>query len=378
MWAAGRVEAARTYSASVKPEAEAEPDQGRRQNQPKPNRDQPPAAPIPTEKRSPPRREIPEPRQASPPSPPPAREEPNLMAALEMHLEQGNFPTPPEQRRQPPSRVIYVDDSHTSLAPESHREVDRYPVYAPDRVPSRPSRPPPTRYEQPPASAEIYRVRSPTPRQAEASYYSRPPPSGGAEEFRYAQAPRGPDQYDPTVRGPDVHPYDTAYRRTEELPYENQGPPRQEYYRTYPDDPPPRARVPVEAYEIVRVIDDQGEYYIRRPVRQEPEPRYAYESERPIRREPGPEPRYIYEGERPPVRREPEPYPAGGYEPVYSRGPPPPAPHPTTDYEPRHEYPPRMAARPEHAAAAAYDEEYDPRFPAAPPGSVPSRQVRYQ
>lgn len=396
MWAADRAEAARTVSSSTKLETV----QGS-QSQPKPNRDQPPAVPTPPETKKPPKPEPQAPRRPSPPSRE-EREEPNLMAALEMHLEQGHKPaTAPEQRRQHPKEVTYVDDRHASRTPGLQGGVDRYPVHPPDRIPSRP---PPFRYGQPPAGAEVHRERSPAPRQVEAGYYSRPSPSAGTGELRYVHAPRpGPDQYDPAARRPDVHPYDMAYRRAEEIPYEpqpaprqefsyepqppprheisyetqpphrqeisyepqpsprreipyeTQPPPRQEYYRPYPDEPLPRTRVPVGSYEIVRVIDSQGEYYIRRPVRQEPEPRYIYEDERH-------------------AHRPPEPYPPT-YEPVYSRAPPPLPP----SYESRPEYPlsRAVAARPPEPAAA-YEEEYDPRFPAAPPGGTAPRQVRYQ
>lgn len=146
--------------------------------------------------------------------------------------------------------------------------------------------------------------------------------------------------------------------------YERPRPAPQEYYRTYTDELPPRSRASthVEAYELVRVIDSQGEYYIRRPVRREPETRYVYADERPSVhldrvRDPAP----------------PEQY-APGYEPVYSRAP-------TQTYQSRDEYLPTRLARPaETAEAASYDEEYDPRFPAAPPpppGGMVPRQVRY-
>ncbi|KAK4188344.1 hypothetical protein QBC35DRAFT_473642 [Podospora australis] len=51
-------------------------------------------------------------------------------------------------------------------------------------------------------------------------------------------------------------------------------------YLWYRDDARARARPPTEAaYEIVHVIEGQREYYIRRPVRCEPEPRYAVEEQ---------------------------------------------------------------------------------------------------
>ena len=350
MWAADRAEAARVYSSSAKPETEM--DQGPH-GQPELREEPTPAMARPPKAKSPPAAPTAPVPQISQRDSPPRREEPNLMAALEMHLEQGHSRPASEQRPQPPSRVIYVDDDHPPPTRVTHRDPDIYPVHHPsDRIQSIS---PAFRYRQPPAGAEVYRERSPVPRQAGTGFYPHPPPAGGTADARYEQIPHpGPDRYEQIVRRPDdALPYDRIHR-TEEVIYDRQPPARQEYYRPYPDEPLPRSRAPpVEAYEIVQVIDSQGEYYIRRPVRREPEPRYIYEDERH-------------------VRREPEPYHHPTYEPVYSRAPPPPPP----SYDSRAEYPPRMARPPE---PAAYDEEYDPRFPAAPPpGGVPPRQVRYQ
>ncbi|KAG7292340.1 hypothetical protein NEMBOFW57_002375 [Staphylotrichum longicolle] len=91
---------------------------------------------------------------------------------------------------------------------------------------------------------------------------------------------------------------------------------------------------PVEAYEIVHVIDEQGEYYIRRPVRREPDPRYVYEERR--------------------ARHEAGPY--TGFEPVYA-----PVSRSSLVREGA-----RASAAPEgRRADPAYFDEYDPRFPAA-------------
>ncbi|KAK4161959.1 hypothetical protein QBC43DRAFT_216506 [Cladorrhinum sp. PSN259] len=58
-------------------------------------------------------------------------------------------------------------------------------------------------------------------------------------------------------------------------------------YAHYRDEMQTQPRPPVETYEIVHVIDGQESYYIRRPVRREPEVRYVYE-----------EPIAAYEGSR--------------------------------------------------------------------------------
>jgi hypothetical protein len=98
------------------------------------------------------------------------------------------------------------------------------------------------------------------------------------------------------------------------------------------------SRPPVEAYEIVHVIDETGEYYIRRPVRHEPDPRYRYEDRR-AGYDVGPNP---------------------ALEPVYA--------HVSRSTLVREGV--RASAVPEgrpvdRRADPAYYEEYDPRFPAA-------------
>jgi hypothetical protein len=104
----------------------------------------------------------------------------------------------------------------------------------------------------------------------------------------------------------------------------------------------------VEAYEIVQVIDEHGEYYIRRPVRREPDTRngYVYE-ERRVHRDLGPsvaavsEPAYVsVGGNRPGFARDA----------AWDGGMPPGGGRPT--------------ARP-GPADPAYHEEYNPWYPAA-------------
>lgn len=59
----------------------------------------------------------------------------------------------------------------------------------------------------------------------------------------------------------------------------------------YHDDRRLQTRPPVETYEIVHVIDESGEYYIRRPVRRGPDARHKYE-ERGARHEAAPYPAF--------------------------------------------------------------------------------------
>ncbi|EGS17930.1 uncharacterized protein CTHT_0059430 [Thermochaetoides thermophila DSM 1495] len=108
---------------------------------------------------------------------------------------------------------------------------------------------------------------------------SRPayPGSRHAEEDYFRYHARRPND-----RGYDAFPPDAEYRR-------------------YPDESRTRSWAPIEAYEIVHVIDENGEYYIRRPVRREPDPRYAYEERRVYRGDAGPHPshesRLLYGGQ---------------------------------------------------------------------------------
>lgn len=266
-------------------------------------------------------------------SPAPVRDEPNLMSALEMHL--NNPPSPvyvDREYREPPRNVIYMDGTQPAMPQrDARRSPEVYPRYESARVdvPPRRSRSPPyADYGRPPP-AQQYRERSPPPRQPEPIYQSRPAPLP-MEDVRYERAPR--DDF---------------------------------YSRPYRDEPPPRPRATeyVE-YEIVEVRDSQGTYFLERPIRRQPAEPERYYQQPPV----------VYEAERP-VRREVEPYPP--YDAPYSRAAAP--PHP--GYE---RFPPASGAAetpaptPQPRYEPAYEDEYDPRFPAAPPSAAPPRQVRYQ
>jgi len=340
MWAADRAQAARNTAASTT-EASKAPKSGGKSSQSNTPSGQPSKSRTPQQPpglgRSAQRQE-----HAG------GREEPNLLDMLEMHLDRehpGAYQPPPRPPPAPqslatpmyqhqPSKVIYMD-GRQEIAPsrdpewyprsvdhrsEMERERSRSPVYI--------------RYAHPPPPVQQYRERSPPPaRQVEPMYH-------------------------PSSRGPPP---------LEEIQYERG--PRQEYYRVYTDEVRPR---PVEyetAYEIVQVRDAEGDYYIRRPIRREAPP-------------PPPEPAryYAYEDERP-VRREPEPQPYLAYERVaYSRD----ASRPPPVYLPvSHSEPSGSISR----SDPAYYEEYDPRapqfpsaapHPPAPPMPGGGRQVRYQ
>ncbi|KAK3301178.1 uncharacterized protein B0H64DRAFT_32769 [Chaetomium fimeti] len=172
-------------------------------------------------------------------------------------------------------------------------------------------------------------------RQADPVYYSRPAP---------VESPRdayGPQRIQAGYPGPLP-----GYAQEERL-----GPPAprteggihgtslpEADYRRYRDDVHMAPRPPVEAYEIVHVIDEHGEYYIRRPARREPDSRYLYE-ERRIRHDAGPYPtrEHLYDHVSRP-----------GLVPEGYRG------SVASDSRPGN-----------RRADPGYHEEYDPRFPAA-------------
>ncbi|KAK0730546.1 hypothetical protein B0H67DRAFT_548476 [Lasiosphaeris hirsuta] len=267
--------------------------------------------------------------------PTPVNEESNLLAALEMHLDQGRHPAPTGQHVTPPG-ANHVNDRNVSIATESrgpsrsyiqYGNDDEQPIYSPDGARYRP-----------------VRRESPLGRQSQLAHQARPAPAeryqsvyddyrSQAEMRQEAPAPRFEDRR-----------YDSPASRIEDRGYAADA--HTEYYQ-YPREPVPQPRQTVEAYEIVHVIDGQEEYYIRRPARHEPEVRYSYgESRKALHREVEPhanEPVYN------PILRAGQPQ---GPLNVYSRREP-------SQLGPRAE--PRTDARDD----PAYYEEYDPRFPAA-------------
>ena len=176
-----------------------------------------------------------------------ATKEPNLLSALEMHLDQRR--TPMSETGQRPSHPRYADSRNTSVAAETgilSRSNIHY-GFDSDRSGS-------------PTHGPRYRPRPGHPGRYETAYEERgllsDAPSRRFEERRY----EGPQlQVADDGHGPEV--LADTYR--------------------YPEDiHTTRPRQTVEAYEIVHVIDEQGEYYIRRPARHAPEPRYAPELRR--------------------------------------------------------------------------------------------------
>ncbi|KAL2018954.1 hypothetical protein VTK56DRAFT_10248 [Thermocarpiscus australiensis] len=141
------------------------------------------------------------------------------------------------------------------------------------------------------------------------------PPPRYAEEARSGWP--GPRRDD---RGQDPAPPEAGYRRYREGMRTESRPP------------------PIEAYEIVHVIDEHGEYYIRRPVRREADIRYRYEEHG--------------------AHRDGVSYPAPASNRVSDSGP-------SLDRDTVRGPVASEAWPAGRRADPAYYEEYDPRFPAA-------------
>ncbi|KAK0656421.1 hypothetical protein B0T16DRAFT_315856 [Cercophora newfieldiana] len=173
-------------------------------------------------------------------------EEPNLLSALEMHLDQRQ--TPMADGGQRISHPQYVGSRHTPVATEARGFSRSNAHYGPNGD----------------------RSRSPT--------------LGPQYRPMYHPAARSghPDQYE-EHRSPLEAPPRRFDERGYDAPPESRGPepPLPEHYR-YPEDVRHEARQTVQAYEIVEVTDENGKYIIKRPVRYAPEPRYASEMRRDI------------------------------------------------------------------------------------------------
>jgi len=262
------------------------------------------------------------PEKTHPPASAHGEQEPSIMAALESYLEQRQLPQfrGSQGRSNSASNTDQRDpEAIADLCPGS----GTYTRYGADREESARSSLPSTR------------ARSPAGRQPDPAYHQRP-----------AAVERRDDSYGPQrsqagfIELSSRHLGDDRFglpaTRTEDR--DHNAPLPEGHYRRYHDDVRVQSRPPVEAYEIVHVIDEQGEYYIRRPVRREPDPRYMYEERR--------------------VRHEAGPY--SGFEPTYA-----PVSRSSLAREGA-----RASAAPEgrpgdRRADPAYYEEYDPRFPAA-------------
>lgn len=181
------------------------------------------------------------------PSPPSVeRGEPDIMAALESHL---------LSQRQPPRPHpdISSDPRHTSIfsVRQSEAQVSHGEAGARQRGPLGPQQEP------------IYRAR-PEFAQRQAQEYGRQPSASFVESI----SRQSDDARRNRVTQSDQE-YSRSISKTED-----------EYLR-YRDERRAQSRPAVETYEIVHVIDGQESYYIRRPVRREPNAHYTYEESFP-------------------------------------------------------------------------------------------------
>ncbi|KAK3394846.1 hypothetical protein B0H63DRAFT_59927 [Podospora didyma] len=326
MWAADRAETARVYSSSTKPiKAEA----GAEQNAAPPARRQSTDMPQHIQK-------LPSPRPLN--STIPFKEpevESSLLSALEMHLDRRRLPTAAgRQRTQASARHseagttsgVTASTRHVPETYTQYKDADKDSTFQPYEA---------RRSHSGPGLLHLNDSGRPED-PIEPAHYSRPGPVE-RDRARHSDYTRQPEFRDRLPHHSEDDRYDRGPpSRAIEIGYSIA--PQSEYYR-YPEDTRRiSSRQPVETYEIVHVIDpERGEYYIRRPVRHEPESVYAYDERRP--------------------HREADPYPP--HEPVYV--PVARAARESLGYN----TPPRTRPAGGRREDPAYYEEYDPRFPAA-------------
>ncbi|KAI6358315.1 hypothetical protein MCOR25_007356 [Pyricularia grisea] len=261
------------------------------------------------------------------------REGSDPLAALELYLDQERNRAAANMSQQPATKS-YADDPRrdSDTYPGPQTQYRRYSSgRAEERRRSRSPGPRFVRYadEAPP---EHYRERSP------------PPPHGEA-------------------------PYGHRASLSQDMPSYDRVPPMasRDYYGIHEEERRSRPPVEYETYELIRARDAQGEYYIRRPV---------------VRR--GPEPELYYAGSnaRPPaaersVYRE-STYPA--YDQPAGANYPPPVSRQSAHsmYDSRAPAPfVRQESVSHPRPDAGFAEEYDPRYPTAPPPPIGSGRPRY-
>lgn len=317
IWAAERVETARAYSS-------ANPVQNKKEEKASAPQSTPQSDTRPSQHSE---------RLASqrPPALPRPLEESNLTSALEMHLDQQYSPAIAARQRAP-NTVIRLDD-RASVMPLNTRYISRTATQYEDNLDR--SRSPVNGGRRSHAAQEEWADRPHAAHQIQSRPQPQPQPVSlfqpGPTERCVADRdgyPLQPELYEQLPRRVEgrlsgqTHRLDNVSDDIARRP---------EYYRYVENARAPSRQAPVETWEIVHVIDERGEYYIRRPVRREPDPIYAYEERR--------------------VHRDAGPYTA--YEPVY-------VPASRADLAREHLGP--MVDRREDPS---YYEEYDPRFPAA-------------
>ncbi|ORY56663.1 uncharacterized protein BCR38DRAFT_115590 [Pseudomassariella vexata] len=280
-------------------------------------------------------------------------------------------------------------DSHRSYQqPEYHRGRSRSPAYV--------------RYEPQPHE-ERYRDRNPARYSPDSAYNAQAHPVPHHTTTSYSSRPAALAFNEPYGMAPSP-----SFRRTytdEERRQTAPAPAR--YTHEYLSEPQPQfdpAPVPyTENYELLKMRDSQGEYYIKRRIRRDPEPVYArYEDERPFYHETAPRRSYEYD----PYSRQPvyEPVSRSEYRPAYDTVARAESANRNMSYSGAHQPGPATyssmprpddsgrqriystARQPEGTARhrtfvpppdSDSNEEYDPRFPAELPSTAPPRRLHY-
>ncbi|TLD33461.1 hypothetical protein PspLS_00453 [Pyricularia sp. CBS 133598] len=280
-------------------------------------------------------------RQQHRPPAPPTHQAPNAferegsdpLAALELYLDQERNRAAANMSQQPATKS-YADDPR--------RDSETYPG-------------PQTQYRRYSSGRadERRRSRSPGPR------FVRYADEGPSEHYRERSPP--PQHGEP--------PYGHRAGLSQDLQsYERMSPfASRDYYGIHEEERRSRPPVEYETYELIRARDAQGEYYIRRPV---------------VRR--GPEPELYYAGSnaRPPASERPvyreSTYPA--YDQPAGANYPPPVSRQSAHsmYDSRAPAPFVRQESVSHSRPhTGFAEEYDPRYPSAPPQPIGSGRPRY-
>ena len=372
MWATDRAVAARATASSAKVDTEIATHRG------SPKRD----SQSTTTGTSTPHQHRIEPSQKSMPRQIRLREEkegPNLMFALETHLSRSHAP-PARPNDEPHQR----QDSNRDISRPSRPVSSRPPLSPAHNNSPYPAAPTHDKgsygdswQQEPSGNLGQHKLPLLIPARDYYDPYHDPPSEMRDQQPRSEHPPRAQTEHQGSASHPDELRYegfrqrDAPPPRRTELEYDYRPPSGDIAYdreRRHPDDtghahappdyyhrrdgPYPARRGVVQEYEIVQVTDDQGQYYIRRPViRREPEPYYGYE-------------------ERTVIRRPVESYPR--YEPVYAREPPrreaynaPPGPSISGPAPQRPHLRRQASSASVSRADPAYYEPYDPHNPTA-------------